>query len=260
MAEERVVNRCKSFVKDSNGNKTRCDTILPYGKPECVNKKQHMWRSKSGYCEVGWCEGTAAKDSAGKYVKTCPHWMFCNCDCHEKLDRMFSMTDTPRIEVDNPKYIRPKSSFWMPDRTMEGVTVSEDGEEVRQATTLLEVNTSRHFNDTNTGKRARGQLEYEVLNVCKNFVKGVLEVEVLTPGFIALEIDEVEPPSVGAIGAVFDRWVKLGFAVCEKSPVRFTSFTADGIQYGLDNLKAKARADKKRAVNAAGRTLRPRLP
>ncbi len=259
MTDEPVGNKCKAYVKDDNGNKHKCGTILPKGYPECRNKKNHMWRFKSGYCAIGWCEGTNSVDAKGTPVKTCPHWMKCNCDCHEKLDKMFAMTDTPRIEIENPKYSTPKSQYWMPDRSMSGLTVEdENGEEVQRATTLLETRVSKHFNDTETGKRARGKLEYEVLDVCRNFAKGLLEVEVLTPTTIAMEIDEVEPPSVGAIGAVFDRWVKLGFAVCEKSPVRFTSFTADGLQYGLETLKSRAKRNKKNAIASQARTLRPK--
>lgn len=251
-------NKCRAWVKDSTGKKNRCDTNLPKGQPECRNRKQHMWKFKSGYCAIGWCEGTQAQDSTGKYVKTCAFWMHCNCDCHTKIDAMFEMTQTQRQEMSNPKYKHHKSEFWMPDRSLEGVVVTEDGQEELVAVTLLDVNHSVNYRETDSGKRARGQLETEVLNVCKNFVKGVLEVEVLTPAFIANEIDEVEPPSVGAIGAVFDRWTKLGFAVCEKGPVRFTSFTADGLQYGLDNLKARAKREQKNAVAQASRTLRPR--
>lgn len=266
--ETRIGSPCKSTVKSFTGERNKCGTFLPRGKPECPNKKDHMWKFKSGFCAVGWCEGTSAQDSKGKYVKTCHLWSKCNCKCHVDIDKMFIATESDRILMENSKYHRPKSPYVMPkpEDNFDGlsglkpdhVALDEgtDGQIVIR--TLMDSDPRRTvFHETNSGKRARGQLEYQVLSTCRAFVKGQVEVEVLTPQVIALDIDEIEPPSVGAIGAVFDRWVKIGFANCEKKPVRFTSFTAEGLEIGLDATKDKFKRNEKIKQGNQSRSLRP---
>lgn len=248
---------CKRDVKDVNGNTVKCGTFLPKGKPECAKKDSHVWKFKSGFCNSGWHEGTTAQDGSGQYVRTCHLWNKCNCDCHVQMDKMFQMTGEQRILVENPKYKPVKSPFIMPN-PLEIAEIRRKEEEDR-AQRSIAAKSAGHFKETASGHRQRGQLEYEVLRVCQQFSRGLIEVEVLTPNVIANEIDEIEPPSVGAIGAVFDRWTKLGFANCEKKPVRFTSFTVDGQLHGLDAMKAKAKQDNKRKLAEANRgKLRPR--
>ena len=40
---------------------------------------------------------------------------------------------------------------------------------------------------------------------------------------------------------MFDRWVKLGFAVIEKKPTRFVRYTDEGIKFGLDRMKERSK-------------------
>jgi hypothetical protein len=118
------------------------------------------------------------------------------------------------------------------------------------------------FHATPTGRRARGQLEYDVLKICDDFAHDVYEWEYCTPKNVAEEIGKMhatEPPSTGAINAVWDRWEKLGFAVQDKKPSRFVKFEIDGSIQTLDMLKIRARRDKKMGKAEAKRgTLRPR--
>lgn len=259
MTDTPAGQNCKADVKNLHGEIVKCGTFLPRGKPECPNRKGHMWKFKSGFCNSGWCEGTAAQDSAGEYVKTCPLWDKCNCQCHINVDKMFIMTGEQRILMENSKYKPVKSPFIMPDPLEIAAARMEAQIKSAPDRPMVAASNNVRFHETPTGKRARGQLEYEVLRVCEQFMKGQIEEEILTPQVIALEIDEVEPPSVGAIGAVFDRWVKLGFAKCEKKPVRFTSFTVDGQMHGLDAMKAKAKQKQKMQAQASARgSLRPR--
>jgi hypothetical protein len=68
-----------------------------------------------------------------------------------------------------------------------------------------------------------------------------------TPAWLAEEIaaaQAIKAPSVGAISAVFERWIKLGFAVIEKKPTRFVSYTDEGIKLGLEGLKARSKRTK----------------
>lgn len=248
---------CKSDVKDDRGVVSKCGTFIPRNSSECRNRRNHVWKFKSGYCAIGWCEGSASKDSTGKYVKTCHLWQNCNCDCHITVDKMFQIANAPRILLDNPKYVRPKSPFVMPgalsgDLLALGDTRHE-GHVLTLSAPMIGAVKPVGYSETASGNRARGQLESEVLRVCQQFTRGQIEVEDLTPKIIALEIDEIEPPSVGAIGAVFDRWTKIGFANCETKPVRFVSFTVDGLMHGLDAMKERARMKARMQSSAENR-------
>ena len=79
-----------------------------------------------------------------------------------------------------------------------------------------------------------------------------------TPSMLAAEIGRVQginPPSVGAISAVFERWVAIGFANISKKPTRFESYTPQGVQIGLDGCKEKAKRGKKLKQSAEGRRI-----
>lgn len=210
---------------------------------------------KTGFCGSGFHEGTRPKSVSGVPIKVCSMIEVCTCKCHADITRMFEMGNRPRRVLDNPEYTLPISPYVMP--TYEERIALHEAENARHARPVslgkpLEVKAQQTFVETPTGIRARGQLEDQVLLVCSQFARGELEVEVLTPNFIAMEISEAEPPSVGAIGAVFDRWVRIGFARCEKKPVRFTSFTSEGMLKGLQYMKDKFKADAKK--QAAGAT------
>lgn len=105
----------------------------------------------------------------------------------------------------------------------------------------------RSFAPTATGRAARGQLEYWVKRQCDIWLLEEYSFP-CTPAWISEEIasdEAIDPPSVGAISAVFDRWVKLGFATVEKKPSRFTGYTPEGISKGLERMKEEAKRKTK---------------
>lgn len=219
-----------------------------------------MAKSKytTGFCGVGLHEGTKPKTKTGVPMKVCDFWIDCKCHCHAQITKMHEMTETERVPHQNPDYNTPKGHYVMPRPDEVGLLkVAEVAVAEPVIRNPLEAPAKR-FDATPTGKRARGQLEDEVLAVCGSFVRGELPYEVLTPKDIAYEIDKFDQPSVGAIGAVFDRWVTLGFAKVEKRPVQFVSFTLEGMMHGLDYLKAKHKRDAKLKQGNADRTLRPK--
>lgn len=208
----------------------------------------------TGFCLNGFCEGTSPVDRNGTAMMVCTFWapnekgIVCSCRCHEQVTQMFKSVDMPRIAMQNPHYSPPHNEFTIPtpeERIAMHIAAQPHPERESRPTEVVRI---PHYQETPTGKRARGQLEDEVLLICSQFTRGELEEEMLTPATIAKMIDDLNPPSVGAIGAVFERWEKIGFAHCPKKPVRFESFTADGLQYGLAHMKSKvklaARADK----------------
>lgn len=246
---------CREKIKDDSGKVHACQTPVQTRGAKCPRQSEHMLKYRTGFCAIGFCEGHEVKDGVGKYALTCSFWKVCPCKCHTDLDKMFAAAEMPRQPVENPKYVKPKSIYVMPDP----VEVITKGEDIPEKRSLLEDAPTKEFIETSTGGRQKGQLEYQVLEVCRMFTKGELEVEQLTPRVIGEHIEPDAPPSAGAIGAVFDRWVKMGFANCERGPVRFVSFTVEGLQHGLDYMKAKARRERKLArakQERGGRLLR----
>ena len=114
------------------------------------------------------------------------------------------------------------------------------------------------FAPTPTGRAARGQLESWVLEQVTIWTVEGYDFP-CTPVWISREIGReqaIDPPSVGAISAVFDRWANLGFATIEKKPVRFSGFTLEGKTKGLDRMKAEVKRKQKFEKAAQKRTLR----
>lgn len=204
----------------------------------------------SGFCGNKHCEGTAPVSPSGKPMKVCVATDLCECACHAKFDLMYSSAGQPRRLHQNPKYV----PYEYPDMseyftvsveeasTLPGAVVSPAAPLERPSETapgLLE--SARTFTGTASGYRQRGQLEAEVQKVCHRGMMGEFD-ELLTPQLIAQIIDSERPPSTGAIGAVFNRWERIGYAKIHRKPLYFQHLTVEGMRDGLEALKRKAKA------------------
>lgn len=203
---------------------------------------------KTGFCDNGHCEGTAPVSYTGKPIKVCVAYEICECDCHKKFNKMYEMADVPRRLHQNPNYI----PYEYPDmseyfavsheevETLSGGVVDTPEPRERPSTTapgLLE--SARTFTGTPSGYRQRGQLEVEVQQICNRGMLGEFD-EHLTPKLIAEMIDPDNPPSTGAIGAVFNRWERIGYARIHRKPLYFQGLTVEGMRDGLETLKRKS--------------------
>lgn len=245
-----VKKKCNRQIRKA-GEHVTCG--ISYTGDVCPNKEQHLLKFKTGYCNNGWCEGSKAKDWRGDPVPTCKFTVTCPCGCHDVLDELFALTGAQRLVVESSGYVRPERSYWMPsdDPTM-GLS-SADGDTVAPylespMPDAVPGTLAVPFKPTPTGRAARGELEAWVKEACDIWLVDQPGVR-CTPTYLAEEIARskgITPPSVGAIGAVFDRWTALGFAVCTKKPVQFVKYTEDGIKLGLERMKADAKAAKKR--------------
>jgi hypothetical protein len=106
------------------------------------------------------------------------------------------------------------------------------------------------------GRKPRGWLAADVKRICDDFLSGKLKLgegEGLTPHRVAKLVQtrngSEEPPSTGAVSAVFKRWQEYGFAKFSKKPFGFTEYTAKGKEVGLDGMIA-ARSEKRKADRA----------
>lgn len=240
---------CKSKVRQGSKWVT---CLTEYTGTFCSNKDLHILPMKTGFCSNGWCEGTKPKDWRGRPVPTCEFYLTCPCKCHDQLNKLYELSEMERMPVDNPEYVPPHRTYWMPsDEPLAPLSSNVERAAAvvveSPAPDLVPATLRRSYEPTATGRAARGQLEAWVKNQCDIWL--VEQYDFLcTPAWISEEIAKAEainPPSVGAIGAVFDRWVKLGFAEVEKKPVRFIKYTEQGIKLGLEGLKLKAKRSLK---------------
>lgn len=218
-----------------------------------------IWRS--GFCETGLHEGSKPLSYQGTPQSTCKRFFSrdsygrlieCECECHVSLDEMFKMMEMERTIVDNPEYHPTHRTWWMPqDDPNYGLDPVGTNGNMPAAAYRTPAGAPvppvrvRDYGPTPTGRKARGELEYRVKEICDLFAAGELDEEFCTPKVIASTISTGEPPSVGAIDAIFKRWEELGFAVIEKKPTRFHTYTPDGWTKGLDRLKEERRRAEK---------------
>lgn len=253
------IRTCKSQVWREN-EKSPCATKF---QDRCPNREYHILSMRTGFCSSGWCEGTKAKDWRGHPVRTCEFFWTCPCECHEMLWRMAAMTGMERILHENPEYTTPKSEYWMPDDNPEDwhsyrkedeplpIFVDSPAPEAVPATLVKE------YKPTVTGRAARGELEAWVKEQCDIWMIEGYHTR-CTPAWISDQIAHdqgIKEPSVGAIGAVFERWTKLGFAVIEKKPTRFVRYTDEGIRLGLEKMKEQSKRRTRLAAAEKRRNL-----
>lgn len=245
-----VLKTCKVLVRDG-GEHVQCGK--EYLGDKCPNQQYHLWKYRTGFCGQGQCEGTKARNYRGQPLSTCKAIYNCPCECHDELSKLFKLTGEERQVVDVSGYVPDFGGFVMPDVGPLTVSSNNDG---TPAPTIIEspapgrvpTRIAKPFDPTPSGRAARGELESWVEEFCDIWLVEQ-DVEHCTPTYLSEEIGRskgITPPSVGAIDAVFKRWVQLGFAVTGRKPTRFIEYTEEGLQYGLQGLKEKAKRERAR--------------
>lgn len=203
----------------------------------------------TGFCGTGACEGTAPRSMSGKPMKVCVAYEICTCNCHKTFNRMYETAGVDRQVHQNPEYVPimgpDLSEYFTVVKELEPDFIGgasrhtippEKPSEI--APGLLE--SARTFTGTPSGYRQRGQLEVEVQAICNRAMVGEFD-QLMTPVAIAELINPSNPPSTGAIGAVFARWERIGYAIIHRKPLYFQSYTVDGMKHGLEALKRKGK-------------------
>lgn len=233
---------CNAFVRHQmTGLRESCTT--EYSGDECPRRKtDHIRPMKTGYCSSGWCEGMKPKSYSGAPCPTCKFWLVCPCDCHELVSMMFMQAEMPRQVVENPEYHPAKiiGILTLDERARSQIERKAE-ERLFRAQEAIFTDGGDEIHSP-SGRTRKGLLDTWVNQVCK--VWAVNPVGECTPAFIAQFIamlNDVTEPSVGAIDAVLKRWVEYGYAVIEKKPTRFASFTEEGLKLGLDMMREKAK-------------------
>lgn len=232
-----------------------------------------MNKYKTGWCNVGQCEGTKKKSTSGKPLHICTDFETCPCECHKRITEMYELTGLPRpVPEQSPErmeYINQgqlEMSLMLSDvrrmtalSTPNGPTTHPDrerpvGDDGDPATATIPP-ARPTFTPTPTGIRPKGQLEYDVLQVCVDFHNEVYEESMLcTPKMISHEIakrNTSEPPSTGAVNAVLERWNSLEFIAFYKKPTRFESFLGHEDDVTLEQMQASLAEYKSRQKRTA---------
>lgn len=254
---------CKRLVH--NGVKrVQCMTI--YKGPECP-KKNHVLKFKTGFCNNKQCEGTKPKSNGTKKpMPTCKFWQTCPCDCHALLDKMFEETGMERQLIENAEYIPEKVHFNLLDYIGSGDSAPHSipatgdvptGDERPVAPAARASLASRR---TETGRAAKGGLEAQVWEVCRQWTDAPTNrPDQCTTRYIAETICDkyhIPTPSVGAIRAVFMRWVDLDYVEIATDPLRFKAFIKTGSYEELELMKARKKRMKKMTQSNARRGIR----
>lgn len=200
---------------------------------------------KTGFCSAGHCEGSKPRSRDGKPLKTCPDYKVCPCQCHADLDEIFELSGKERVLVEHDAYeptigmhFEAATLIETPSVLTPEVEIPEDVL-VSPAPGIVPGARVRVYNRTMTGRWARGQLEDYVKSVTDTWV---IENEraYCTVIYIANNIAKQQGfavPSAGGIDAVLKRWEEIGFATIERKPTRFTGYTAEAMEYGLDGVR-----------------------
>lgn len=234
----------------------------------------------SGFCGTGCHEGTQPVNANGTPLKVCVAIgdgpgakNRCACKCHTKIDKMYESANIPRVPQQSPLWKpapSPDLSWLYEDDTLAVATSVSGGTTNPSADTEpardhgIPVHQPRHAPDERTpsGYRRKGQLEDSVNEVCTGYLKGNYASDSngdMTTKHIAHLIDPENPPSPGAVQAVLERWVKLGYAEMRRKPVGFQMLTVEGMQKGLARMKEEAQTQRKverRKMRAAGNRFR----
>ena len=209
-------------------------------------KEGKKWPLKTGKCNSGWCEGKKPKDRHGNSVQVCGFWQLCPCKCHEQVTMLFKMSDLPRDILLNPEYHRPETTFVLPRFGIDygrGSALWRDREDDEPITARK----PEEFTTTPSGRIQSGGLESMVHAVFQAWLQKPNGIQFI-PTFVSASVSamyDTKAPSTGAVGAVFDRWHQIGFAIQEKKPVRLVSITEAGRKEGLEMMKALAKRKAK---------------
>lgn len=244
------------------GNVIKCGKEYLGADTNCPNRDVHLSKYPTGHCQVGSHEGVKNLSASGKPMLPCKFFVTCPCKCHADLDKLFSMADMDRVYVDESGYQTPPREYWLPSDEPDDVSSSgavsdppRTHEEPSYGASAVAVAPS--YAATPTGRAARGELESWVHDAVQVWL--VEQDGLCTPAYVAKEIAKAQAvdSSVGAIDAVFKRWVTLGFALMEKKPTRLTGLTERGKEIGLTKIKleAKRQRQQQRAEQRRG-TLR----
>jgi len=229
-------------------------TLAPTVEQPKAKKPPKPKTYRSGWCSNGQHEGDKPVNFRGAPLPTCTCTSAeCACKCHKMFDEIFEISGMPRVIQEISGYVAAPSPYVLPDRVS---LMAERAEQRARSQHRHPDDTAvigRHvFAPTPTGIRAPKQLEYQILDVLRSWIDPTFEWVPPDVKLVAHKIGTIEgrAPSVGAVHAVFTRWVKIEFAKYQNRPSKFLGFVGEGTPEELDALKKKhARAPARKRWN-----------
>jgi hypothetical protein len=208
---------------------------------------------RTGHCIAGNHFGTKNLSPGGALLPSCNSGGTCKCRCHPEVqdeEMLAFIASTLGDEAvaalpTAPALNGPTVPITLPEAVP--VLVMPADADVPTAPGLPPNHADDIPEQLESGRRARGSLDFEVKTACDKYltVYGT-GTNGLTPQVCAKMIDADSPPSSGAVDAVWRRWVSLGFAVMGSKPVHFAGYTAEGVEKGLHRMKYEAKRRKRK--------------
>lgn len=202
----------------------------------------------TGFCAAGGHENSAVLSPKGALLKSCagdykirsghsPIEVKCTCVCHEQFREIRAITDAARRKAEDEAFFHDAIARTfghdvtptLPPTTPIEATTGQPGASTapapapRRPTELVIVDLSDTFKPTPTGREARGQLEERVRVVVAKY--HVQMNDLMTPNLIASYVNKENPPSPGAIHAIFKRWELRAWCVLGTKPFRLIELT-----------------------------------
>jgi hypothetical protein len=96
-------------------------------------------------------------------------------------------------------------------------------------------------------RRTKGELELNIELLCHLWLDGKLVGwKTLTADAIPTLVDALDPPSEGAVRAVFTRWKQFAMAEIGEAPVRFIKFSDEVNRHGVEYVRIRLERERKR--------------
>lgn len=201
----------------------------------CAEGRHELELDPEGYVIPGQCRG------GGRWKWGKP-W-FCGCACHRYIRGLTPDTREFDFPIDRE---RDPLQPTLAEELREWARARESERPRLGPVVPVVVPTVTADSISDNGRRMRGALELQVLDICQKYDSGELLVDdgLLTTLAVSEAVAKeygCTPPSQGAVHYVWTGWEEIDFAWFGKKPYRFMTFTDVGKTIGLEQLKERAR-------------------
>lgn len=216
----------------------------------------------TGFCNVGAHEGASARAADGKTMLTnCRHKYYiqgkyytCECSCHAIFRQLEEMTGMKVVQqvIPEPLFLQTEPAVTGLERSGVVGALMADHDARDAAPSLLGPviaapdmrrtfigpprgrTAAEQFERTDSGERARGQLEAEVAEAMWKWFQGRTDpfpegLPKFTPDAARLAIKTEPTPSQGAVRSVFLRWETQAWVVLGQKPFCVLNPTERGL-------------------------------
>lgn len=200
----------------------------------------------SAHCTQGACEGVKKLSPGGALYQACKGTyryraitIVCTHDCHELLRMMRELAGIK--QTDNAAIVaaRTAENLHVGGTMMaSGVSFASDpmtdlSGAIMAVPTVATVRAALDEVARDVKPKTKSHLEDKVKEIVRRLLVGsagraMIEMGAIQPKMVSLSVSKDNPPSQGAIYAIFKRWESAGLVTLGTRPFRITSVTSLG--------------------------------